>query len=87
MVGFDRQKLQVVSLGTAPSKKPIRGLGGPSVWASWQSLPSTPQSFLAYMPKDKGDVATAAVNEWVMGLGKDEFVDQITHNVLKRFTA
>ena len=42
---------------------------------------------LAYMPKGKGDVATAAVNEWIMGLGKDEFVDQITHNVLKRFTA
>ncbi len=42
---------------------------------------------LAYMPKGKGDVATAAVNEWVIGLGKDEFVDQITHNVLKRFTA
>ena len=39
------------------------------------------------MPKGKGDVATAAVNEWIMGLGKDEFVDQITHNVLKRFTA
>ena len=42
---------------------------------------------LAYMPNGKGDVATAAVNEWVMGLGKNEFVDQITHNVLKRFTA
>jgi len=42
---------------------------------------------LAYMPKGKGDVATAAVNEWIIGLGKDEFVDQITHNVLKRFTA
>lgn len=42
---------------------------------------------LAYMPKGKGDVATAAVNEWIIGLGKDEFVDQITHNVLRRFTA
>ena len=42
---------------------------------------------LAYMPKGNGDVATAAVNEWVIGLGKDVYVDQITHNVLKRFTA
>ncbi len=42
---------------------------------------------VAYMPKGKGDVATTATCEWVNGLGKDEFVDQITHNVLKRFTA
>jgi hypothetical protein len=42
---------------------------------------------LAYMPKGSGEVATAAVNEWIIGLGKDAFVDQITHNVLKRFTA
>ena len=41
---------------------------------------------LAYMPKGQGDVATAAVCEWVIGLGKDDYVDQITHNVLKRFT-
>jgi len=38
------------------------------------------------MSKGKGGVATAAVNEWVMGLGKDEFVDQITHNILRRVT-
>jgi hypothetical protein len=42
---------------------------------------------LAYMPKGKGGVATAAVNEWVMGLGKDQFVDQITHNILRRVTS
>ena len=42
---------------------------------------------LGCMPKGKGDVATAAVTDWIAGLGKDEFVDQITHNVLKRFTA
>ena len=39
------------------------------------------------MPKGKGDVATAAVTDRVIGLGKDEFVDQVPHNVLKRFTS
>ena len=39
------------------------------------------------MPKGKGDLATAAVTDWVIELGKDEFVDQMTHNVLKRFTS
>ena len=39
------------------------------------------------MPKGKGVMATAAVTDWVIGLGKDEFVDQMTHNVLNRFTS
>jgi hypothetical protein len=39
------------------------------------------------MPKGKGDLVAAAVTDWVIGPGKDEFVDQMTHNVLKRFTS
>jgi hypothetical protein len=42
---------------------------------------------VAFMQKGKGSIATAAVIEWPYGLGKDEFVDQITHNILRRFTA
>lgn len=42
---------------------------------------------LASMPKGKGEVATAAVCDWAFGLGKDPYVDQITHNVLRRFSS
>lgn len=42
---------------------------------------------LAYMPKGQGEVATAAVTDWCFGLGKDPYIDKITHNILKRFTA
>jgi hypothetical protein len=42
---------------------------------------------VAFMRKGNGSIATAGVIEWPYALGRDEFVDQITHNVLRRFTA
>lgn len=40
------------------------------------------------MPKGKGQVFTTGCMEWSYGLaGQDPFVDRITHNILRRFTA
>ena len=42
---------------------------------------------IAYMPKGKGGVATGPTVDWCYALGRDEFIDKITQNVLDRFTA
>ena len=42
---------------------------------------------IAYMPKGKGAVATGPTVDWCYALGRDEFIDKITRNVLDRFTA
>ena len=38
-----------------------------------------------WMPKGKGGVATGPTTDWCYALGRDEFVDKITQNVLDRF--
>jgi hypothetical protein len=41
-----------------------------------------------HMTRGKGEVLTAATCEWVMGLKRgDRFTQQITRNVLDRFTS
>ena len=43
---------------------------------------------LVAMARGAGEVVTAGSCEWVMGLTRrDEFTEQITRNVLSRFTA
>jgi hypothetical protein len=43
---------------------------------------------VVHMKRGKGEVVTAATCEWVMGLKRgDVFTQQITRNVLDRFTA
>ncbi len=40
-----------------------------------------------WMPKGKGGVATGPTCDWCYALGRDEFVDKVTQNVLDRFTS
>ena len=43
---------------------------------------------LVHMNRGRGEVVTAASCEWVMGLKhKDFFTQQVTRNILDRFTA